>query len=436
MFCTLIGITPVPGREEQDVALLSAWYETIQTNVRSTASASAKEEEEGASPTTPPAQRIQWIGHSTATDPDHHGDGSTRTWILSALCDQPAIPEDVVEALSQFVQHHSVRITADTTPGNAATIIEPTNFVVELWASSPAPLPLRPASGYGDKIILSDDFCNHDVDPSANTSNDPKNYAEKACAVMLEWGVFLQCGILRPDTHTDDDAVTDLRILVDQAILHTHELLALHRPEINVGTDDFCFSEIASRGRERFDLRLTDARIMALVEQRIVQANPRMRAFLEIGLSSSLEEIDFDVAVVYSRPGATDGLWHADGDHPKGANDAGWELDGWKTRLAKPYAICLFLPLIDLDDDTGFTQFWPGSHRHKDLFGFGPVAQLAEANFDGKCRAGDGVFYDYRLFHRGTANRSRDILRPVVQIIFKKKWYVEKSNYGVESIVR
>ena len=103
--------------------------------------------------------------------------------------------------------------------------------------------------------------------------------------------------------------------------------------------------------------------------------------------------------------------------------------------MARPYAVCLFLPLIDLDDVTGFTQFWPGSHRHKDLYGFGPVAQLAEATFDGKCQAGDGIFYDYRLFHRGMANASRDIVRPVVQIIFKKKWYVEKSNYGVESIV-
>lgn len=108
---------------------------------------------------------------------------------------------------------------------------------------------------------------------------------------------------------------------------------------------------------------------------------------------------------------------------------------GWKSRLATPYAICLFLPLIDLDESVGYTQFWPGSHRNREITGFGPVAQVTESVWNGNgSKAGDGVWYDYRLLHQGMPNVSETIVRPIVQIIFKQKWYVERDNYGSESV--
>ena len=137
--------------------------------------------------------------------------------------------------------------------------------------------------------------------------------------------------------------------------------------------------------------------------------------------------------MVYSKPGAHNQGWHADGDHQKGAKDAGWDVDGWKTRLAEPYALCLFIPLIDLNDRTGYTQFWPASHRYKELMGFGPVAEIAESSWNGKCSAGDAIWYDYRLMHRGMGNTST-ALRPVVQVLFKKSWYTETRNYGTSGI--
>ena len=90
------------------------------------------------------------------------------------------------------------------------------------------------------------------------------------------------------------------------------------------------------------------------------------------------DEIDFDLSVVYSKSGAPDQGWHADGDHQKGAEDIKWVVDGWKTHLTPAYALCVFIPLIDLDDETGYTQFWPGSHQSRGLAGFGPVAQITE----------------------------------------------------------
>ena len=154
--------------------------------------------------------------------------------------------------------------------------------------------------------------------------------------------------------------------------------------------------------------------------------NSNVQSLLK-GALGTLEEIDFDISVVYSRPGAINQRWHADGNHQNVADDEDPSTD--------PYALCLFIPLIDLDHDTGFTQFWPGTHLYRDLVGFGPIAELANATFDGMVSAGSAVWYDYRLLHRGIYNVSI-VLRPVVQVIFKQKWYVEKRNYGKESIVR
>uniref|UniRef100_A0A7S1Y5H0 Phytanoyl-CoA dioxygenase n=1 Tax=Grammatophora oceanica TaxID=210454 RepID=A0A7S1Y5H0_9STRA len=229
----------------------------------------------------------------------------------------------------------------------------------------------------------------------------------------------------------DADQITELRTKVEFAISNVEALLSSRRPEIAYGKDNFHFREIASRGGERFDLRLLDADAKDFVRQHVF-GNPRVTSFLSNALGSP-NEIDFDTSVVYSRPGARTQGWHADGDHQRGATDAGWETDGWNARLANAYALCVFIPLIDLDDDVGFTQFWPASHRNRDLMGFGKVAELAQATYDGKCSAGDGIWYDYRLFHRGMPNSST-VVRPVLQVIFKKKWYVEKANYGVEPI--
>ena len=63
------------------------------------------------------------------------------------------------------------------------------------------------------------------------------------------------------------------------------------------------------------------------------------------------------------------------------------------------------------------------------------MSEATLSTFDAKGAAGDGVWYDYRTMHRGMPNKSQ-VVRPVVQIIFKKKWYVERANYGDETIAK
>uniref|UniRef100_A0A7S1ZJE2 Phytanoyl-CoA dioxygenase n=1 Tax=Trieres chinensis TaxID=1514140 RepID=A0A7S1ZJE2_TRICV len=336
--------------------------------------------------------------YSLAEDEEN---GNKLTLLMSAIYVKPTTPEDIVEAVknSLYAECKSPQNDSDVAESSA-----------ELWAASPAPFPLRPVGGY---------------DPIINI--DRVNW-EKAAQVMNEFGIVTQKSILGPDE------VSELRQLVDKAIADVEAALAKHHPEIEIGEDTFTFREIASRNLERFDLRLDSIpKAKEMVENYILSQTDVMT--LLSGILGPSNEMDFDMSVVYSRPGAINQRWHSDGAHLNEAKDSGFDEDGWKNTPTGAYALCLFVPLIDLDEETGYTQFWPRSHRHSNLSGFGPAAELTKATFDGICNAGDGLWYDYRLLHRGMFNVST-VVRPVIQVIFKKKWYVERVNYGREPIVK
>lgn len=331
---------------------------------------------------------VQWMkATAVVVDDDDDDNKGQPTQLLTAMSEAPV--DAVVAAAAEALD----------------------GVTCELWASAPALLPLPPPGGYKNHIQL-----------STPPQDDPeKALIQKFPLCIRKWGLFSQPSLLNPKE------IQELRSYVEQEIQTTETVLATHHPHIALGKDTFHFREISSRGEERFDMKLQSPAVQIFIKDIVV---PRISSQLTTVLG---EEVDFDVSVVYSRPLAPHQGWHCDGDHIRGANDAGWDVDGWNTKLAAPYALCLFVPLIDLDDHTGYTQFWPASHRNRDLMGFGPVAEITRAAWDGKCAAGDAIWYDYRLFHRGIANSSQ-VLRPVVQIVCKKTWYVEKANYGTESI--
>jgi hypothetical protein len=137
-----------------------------------------------------------------------------------------------------------------------------------------------------------------------------------------------------------------------------------------------------------------------------------------------------DVSVVYSKPGALNQDWHCDGRHLAGAQKADFDGSG----VSRPYAVCVFVPLVDLSPEVGFTQFWAGSHRSEGLIGFGAAALVLRGNVDGIIKKGGCVAYDYRTMHRGMGNASKDTLRPVLQFLYATEAYQETKNYGSRSL--
>ena len=83
------------------------------------------------------------------------------------------------------------------------------------------------------------------------------------------------------------------------------------------------------------------------------------------------------------------------------------------------------MPLIDLNETTGFTQFFMRSHKTSQLIGFGEAASTLRLSFDGILKAGQNVLYDYRLLHRGMANNTTSTVRPVLLFLYTVPAYKE-----------
>jgi len=258
----------------------------------------------------------------------------------------------------------------------------------------------------------------------------------------------------------DSRTVERALLAVNRRIAKAERALRETRPSLNVGADVFAFREMGSRGGERFDLLFPvpgrddvdthnavltpysldrqDEDDAAFVRELAMTA-PWTRTLVEpllgsndprSGRSRGAEVWRCDVSVVYSRPGAAHQDWHCDGRHLAGAARADFDGDG----LAPPYALCVFCPLVDLNADVGFTQFWAGSHRGAELIGFGGAAEVLRGTVDGIVQAGGAVAYDYRTMHRGMANVSAGTTRPVLQFLYAESNYRETKNYGAESL--
>ena len=144
-------------------------------------------------------------------------------------------------------------------------------------------------------------------------------------------------------------------------------------------------------------------------------AHPILTALLG-GILDAEFVID-NVSVVTALPGAPDQRYHR--DHPSlfGLGR------GFDTSLPC-YAATLGVPLIDLDSETGTTQLFPGSiGAEGDEAGgdFGPgVLPLV--------KRGGCFLMDYRLWHRGLANRS-DRPRPILYIVYARQWFTDVVNF-------
>lgn len=96
-----------------------------------------------------------------------------------------------------------------------------------------------------------------------------------------------------------------------------------------------------------------------------------------------------------------------------------------------PHAITMVVPLIDLDESTGTTAIWEGTHTK-----VGAREQLQQLAADESlagavmpyAAAGDVYLMDYRLIHAGTPNTS-ETERPILYIVYSRPWFREDMNF-------
>ena len=85
-------------------------------------------------------------------------------------------------------------------------------------------------------------------------------------------------------------------------------------------------------------------------------------------------------------------------------------------------AVTALMPLVDLNEDFGGTQVWPGTH---DLG--------LEDEFEGQpeifySKAGSVLVFDYRVYHGGMACTANEI-RPTLYISYSQPWFRDTLAY-------
>jgi Phytanoyl-CoA dioxygenase (PhyH) len=200
-----------------------------------------------------------------------------------------------------------------------------------------------------------------------------------------------------------------------------------NHPQIQLGESAFGFQEYTHRGIQRFEVLLDPT--SSLYQLVCDGLEHQWMDMVCRYLNRDRSQLRRNVSCVYSRPGATDQDWHTDGDHYPAPNGRDGDDDD-----DTPYALCVFVPLIALTAETGFTRFWPKSHRYPNLLGLARAADALQATVDGvNLHPGDFILYDYTTWHKGVGNTSC-MERPVLQFLYSADWYVERKNYGTKSV--
>ncbi len=148
----------------------------------------------------------------------------------------------------------------------------------------------------------------------------------------------------------------------------------------------------------------------------LVFANPYVLALVRMILDD--EAIIDAFGAILSLSGAEDQHIHHDG--PILFNS---EI----SRLLPTYALTFGLPLIEMNDLSGTTAIWPGSHRRGSHEGHEPERP--------KIPIGSCVLWDYRTYHSGTSNQSNHV-RPMVYATYARRWYQDPVNFRKETLPR
>jgi ectoine hydroxylase-related dioxygenase (phytanoyl-CoA dioxygenase family) len=99
----------------------------------------------------------------------------------------------------------------------------------------------------------------------------------------------------------------------------------------------------------------------------------------------------------------------------------------------------VFVPLVDVTEELGPTEFWLGSQasgRHEECCR--AAARGAELPDHPQLRiaaaAGDAIVFDWRIVHRGCANVGA-VDRPVFYLTFARAWWADAAKPGAPSLL-
>jgi ectoine hydroxylase-related dioxygenase (phytanoyl-CoA dioxygenase family) len=158
-------------------------------------------------------------------------------------------------------------------------------------------------------------------------------------------------------------------------------------------------------------------------------ANPWLLQSTRFLLSRAIEVDTF--SYVMSMPGSTDQTWHMDvtqlfEQSSYRASTIGGD-DGDPRAHMPPQGFVAVVPLVDVTEENGGTEFLMGSHvHHKELIS-GPENGIS-LHLTASSTRGQVVLFDLRLRHRGRGNKSTKD-RPIMYLSYVHSWYKDAINF-------
>ena len=203
------------------------------------------------------------------------------------------------------------------------------------------------------------------------------------------------------------------RQFADAGVIILKNLLPAHR----VAEFGTAYTERYSTGISAHRIKeVGDDRAMITLSMEGAFASPDIFANpVALSIVAELLGEDFilgSYVAVTSQPGAA-----AQSDH---ADRAGLFEDVALDASVPAYSITLVIPLVALNEITGSTRFYPGSHRDPDMVDLTMAVPDAEP--------GDAILFDSRILHGGQANRSGSP-RPILYCTYHRTWYRDVSNF-------
>jgi len=175
----------------------------------------------------------------------------------------------------------------------------------------------------------------------------------------------------------------------------------------------FSFAEVSSRGQGRYDTRHLGG---VFADAELLNGSapwwPFVRAIMGQGA------VELWKGVVNNRRASGVQNWHRDGealfDHVQ----------------LPPHCVTVFVPLVDVTEANGPTEFYPGSHeRKREHYYAGTEEGACHLPTCAPCLVcGSALLFDYRLVHRGTANTT-DTDRPMLYFVYAQPWFQDVQNF-------
>jgi hypothetical protein len=251
---------------------------------------------------------------------------------------------------------------------------------------------------------------------------------------------FSKDGFVRLNGILPTSAITDLHRFSQDRFHHVferlyqngHTLFPTHyRLDADTGEREYAlglgvkhgFREIVMRSPGRYEISLLYSTAPDCLESLKQILSPIVSALLE---ATDWNELSIcNLSLVVSTPGSLEQSWHADGGH---------------VNLQKHlpcHVMNIFVPLHDIVFAMGPTEIRPGTHFH--------TRNLAPMMLAAACRktlqrpvapilaTGDVLIFDYRVLHRGLANKTMQN-RSFLVVTVAKPWFKDILNFPKRSL--